>query len=205
MASNELHVGQAAVAGVEKKLVLPKGVSDLSDMGGRFQVEHFRKGVRISSYSFKNGIVNEGKNFLLDVMFHGTAAKSPWYLGLIDKLNYTSLADDDKYDDIDQAGNGWDEFSLYTDPGNGGSAATRPEWTEGSASAQSITNSSVVQFDITGSGDVKGVFLAGGTNAQTKSDHTAVGNILWATALFPTDDVTVVNADELKVTYTVSC
>ena len=82
---------------------------------------------------------------------------------------------------------------------------TRPTWTEGAASANSITNSATVNFDITGAGTVKGVFLAGGTNAQTKGDHTAgASHKLWATALFSGGDVVVANGDQLKVTYTVS-
>ena len=89
-------------------------------------------------------------------------------------------------------------------PANGGSASTRPEWTEGAASGQAITNASPVVFDITGSGTVKGLFLVGGiANAQNKGNHEA-GGVLWATALFGTGDVAVNADDQLKVTYTVS-
>jgi hypothetical protein len=96
------------------------------------------------------------------------------------------------------------QFSSYTDAGNGGSASTRPEWTEGAASGQAITNGTPVVFDITGSATVKGLFLVGGiANAQNKSNHDASG-ILWATALFGSGDVPVNANDQLKVTYTVS-
>lgn len=179
----------------------------LSDLNarGRFYVELWRDGKRVHAEAFNNGITNEGKNFLLDVMFHGTTANGTWYLGLIDNSGFTALAAGDTYAAINQAGNGWDEFASYTDTANASSAVTRPTWTEGAASGQSITNSSVVTFDITGSGTVKGVFLAGGTNAQTKSDFTsAASNKLWATALFGSGDVAVLNGDQLKVTYTVS-
>jgi len=72
-------------------------------------------------------------------------------------------------------------------------------------SSQSITNSSPVVFDITGSGTVKGLFLVGGAaGAQTKGDNAASGAILWATALFGSGDVAVNADDQLKVTYTVS-
>jgi hypothetical protein len=175
----------------------------LMGLQGRFQVEHIRNGVVLGVHEFPNGIVNEGKNKLLDVMFHGTTQIGTWYPGLIDNTGYSALAADDAYVDINQAGNAWDEFASYTDAGNASSTTTRPEWTEGAASGQSITNGTVVVFDITGSGTVKGLFLAGGANAQTKSDHTA-GNTLWATALFAGGDVAVQNADQLKVTYTVS-
>jgi hypothetical protein len=173
---------------------------------GRFQVEHVRNGKVIGTYDFPNGITNEGKNHLLDVHFHGTPSPiTTWYLGLIDNAGFSALAAADIYDNINQAGNGWDEFSTYTDDANADSTVTRPTWTEGAASGQSITNSSPVIFDITGTGTVKGVFLAGGTNAQTKGDHTAgSAHKLWATALFTGGDVAVLNGDQLKVTYTVS-
>ena len=175
----------------------------LNTLGGKFTVELWRGGKRIDARCFRNGITNEGKNALLDIMFDAGTQRTAWYLGLIDNANFSALAAGDTYDDINQAGNGWDEFSDYTDPGNADSATTRPEWAPDAASAQSITNSAVRQFDITASGTVKGVFVAGGPQAQTKDDHTA-GNTLWATALFSGGDVPVANADALKVTYTVS-
>lgn len=199
---NQLKLGQAA--GVEVVRAAQGPVSPLP-LRGRFKVEHIRDGKVIDVREFNNGIVNEGKNKLLDVMFHGVSAITTWYLGVIDNSGFTALANDDTYDDINQAGNGWDEFTSYTDDANGDSTTTRPAWTEGAASGQSITNSSVVIFDITGTATVKGVFLVGGTNAQTKGDHTAAGNTLWATATFSGGDVAVQNGDQLKVTYTVSC
>ncbi len=199
---SEMKLGQSAIATVVKSSTSVR--SDLPNLGGQYVVEHIRNGVRINSYHFPNGIVNEGKNHLLDVYFHAIAAMSAWYMGLIDNLNYSALADTDVYDDIDQAGNGWDEFQLYTDAGNGGSATTRPSWDEAAASAQSITNNTVTVFDVTGSGTVKGLFLVAGVSSNLKGDHTAgTGHILWATALF-SGDVAVLNGDQLKVTYTVS-
>jgi len=203
--SSKLQVGQQAIAQVDNSLIFPGSEvkSDLHSLGGKFQVEHIRDGVRIGSYSFKNGITNEGKDILLDVMFHGVTIYSPWYLGLIDKIGYSALAAGDTYDNINQVGNGWDEFADYKIVAD---TTIRPEWTEGSASSQSITNASVVTFIMTGSGDVKGVFLCAGENAETKSNHapgTSPINKLWATALFAAD-VPVVLDDQLKVTYTIS-
>ena len=170
---------------------------------GRYIVEHWRDGKRINSYAFKNGITNEGKNSLLDIMFDGATQITTWWMGLIDLVNYVILADDDTYDDIDQAGNQWDEFTDYTDEVNASNATTRPVWDTDAASAQAITNSTVAVYKVTSAGDVKGIFAVGGAApAQTKGDH-APGAKLWATALFAAD-VPVVLDDELKVTYTVS-
>ena len=172
---------------------------------GKFSVDLFRDGKRINSYMFPNGIVNEGKDHLLDVGFVAATAYATWYCGLIDLTGWSALADDDTYDDINQAGNGWDEFTSYTDGNNGDSAVTRPEWQADAASGEAVTNSTTSIYDITVNGTVKGVFIVGGTGgAVNKSDNTAANNILWATALFGSGDVAVLNGDQLKVTYTIS-
>jgi hypothetical protein len=179
-------------------------VEELTGPRGKFVVEHWRNGKRINEYHFPNAINNEGKNKLLNVMFHSGTPITTWWIGLIDNNNYSALAVTDDYADINQAANGWKEFTGYTDDANGGSATTRPAWGVGAASAQSVTNASPSVFDITSAGTVKGIFLVGGVaNAQTKNDHTA-GGTLWATALFTSGDVVVSSGDQLKVTYTVS-
>jgi hypothetical protein len=175
--------------------------------GGTFKVEHFRDGEKIGEYECKNGIVNQGLNDVLGVQFDAVTQKTQWYIGLINLTGFTALAATDTYDDIDQAGNGWDTFQSYTDANNGNSATTRPAWTTDAPSGQSITNSTQAIYDITASGTVKGIFVVAGQNAQTKGDHSPGAtppNILWATALFSGGDVAVSNTDQLKVTYTVN-
>ena len=200
MSESRTNVQQSAGC----SLVRARSTEDQLKPRGRFVVEHFRNGVKIGQYEFPNGITNQGKNKLLDVMFHGGSAATTWWLGMIDNAGYTALAATDTYQNITQAGNQWAEFTSYTDAANGESASTRPAWTVGAASNQASTNASPVVFDITGSGTVKGLFLVGGiANAQNKSNHDANG-ILWATALFGTGDVPVNASDQLKVTYTVS-
>ena len=187
------------------ELVRKSNRADVLPLAGRFDVDHYRDGKRINCYAFPNGIVDEGKNYLLDGGFGGVTVWSTWYAGLIDGGGYSSLADDDTYDDIGEAGNGWDEYTSYTDANNGASAITRPEWQADTASGESITNSTTSIYDITVNGTVKGVFIVGGTGgAVNKSDHADFNNILWSTALFGSGDVAVLNGDQLKVTYTVS-
>ena len=178
----------------------PNAASNLKPIG-RFVVEHWRNGKRINEYHFDNGIVNEGKNKLLGVMFDEVTAIATWYLGLIDNADYSALADDDTYDDINQAGNGWKTFQGYTVSGN---ATNRAVWVTDAPSGQSVTNSTVAVFDITGTATVKGLFCCGGiANCLLKGNHEP-GGILWATALFGSGDVAVQNGDQLKCTYTVS-
>ena len=151
------------------------------------------------------GITDEGKDQILNTQFDAATQITTWHMGLIDNANFTGLNDADTYDNIDQAGgNGWDEFSDYTDAGNGDSATTRPVWNPDAAASQSISNGTVVVFDITATGTIKGLFLVGGGSApENKGDHAA-GSTLWATALFGSGDVDVQNGDQLKATYTVT-
>jgi hypothetical protein len=181
----------------------PLALSEL-DMSGVCNMQHWREGRLLDIYTFPNGIVNQGKDLLLDVMFDEETAIVTWYLGLISSVSYSALAATDTYDGINDT-NGWTEFADYTDANNASSAVTRPAWPTDAASSQSITNGGTLAiYDITSSGTVKGMFCVGGTNAQTKSDSTASGNYLWATALFNSGDVPVNNGDQLKVTYTVN-
>lgn len=171
---------------------------------GKFKVEHFRKGQKIWEGEIPNGVTNEGKNYILNAGFDGGTPFSEWNIGLIDLTGFSALAAGDNYDNIDQAGNGWDEFTDYTDPANSDSAVTRPVWTNGAAASQSMTNSSPVVFDITDTGTVKGIFLVAGANADTKGDHTSgTGHKLWCTALFTSGDRAVINGDSLRISYTV--
>lgn len=210
MGASKLNARQSASAQlVRAGLEVPAGdvlaetISN-GELKGRFVVEHWRGGQRINEYHFDNGIVNEGKDKLLNVMFDAATQLVTWYLGLIDNNAFTALAADDIYDDINQAGNGWDEFQNYNDENNTQSTLTRPTWTTNPASAQSISNTTLAIYNILGTATVKGIFAVGGTNAQTKGDHAPTVNFLWATALFTSGDVAVVNGDQLKVTYTVS-
>ena len=210
MSASKLNARQSASAQLVRAGIEVPVSSDLAEtvsdgkLKGRFVVEHWRNGQRINEYHFQNGIVNEGKDKLLDVMFDAATQLTVWFLGLIDNNAFTALADDDTYDDIDQAGNGWDEFQNYNDENNTQSTLTRPTWTTNPASAQSISNTTLAIYNILGTATVKGIFAVAGTNAQTKGDHAPTVNFLWATALFTSGDVAVVNGDQLKVTYTVS-
>jgi len=202
----------AAVELIRNKLRDGISPEELNLYGG-FKFEQFRDGVKIADIEVDNGITVEGKNFLLNLCFHGTdgpAKINTWYIGLIDNAEYTAEDESDIYDDINQAGNGWDEWIDYTDANNGDSTVTRPVWVEGAASAKSITTDTPQAiYDVVAAGDgdtVKGVFICGGGEALTKNDHTlgVPPNILWSTAAF-TAVVNVQTNDQLKVTYTLSC
>lgn len=162
-------------------IILPTMKDVLALLGGRFNIEHHRKGKRINVFDFKNGITDEGMNNLLDVHFHAGTQITTWYFGLI--AGTGTLAAGDTL----ASHAGWTEFTDYT--GN------RLAWVEDAPASRSITNSTTTDFPITGSGTLKGAFLA--------SVATGTAGILWSTGLFNAD-VPVANADTLKVTYTLS-
>lgn len=152
---------------------------------GKFIIEHFRGDEKIGEYEVPNGIVDQGLNSILGVYFHSDTqiASTSWFIGLIDNSGFSALANGDTL----ASHAGWNEFTTYT--GN------RLAWGAGASSARSITNASTVNFPITGTGTLKGIFIC--------SVATGASGTLWSTAPFGST-VAVANGDTLKVTYTVS-
>jgi len=153
---------------------------------GMFHVEHFRKGKLIGTYDFKNAVVDDGLDKILDVMFHDVTKIATWYIGIVNNAGFTGYAAGDNMG----GHGGWTEWTSYDE-------ANRVTWTEGAASGQSITNATPVDFTMSASGTVRGLFL---TSNNTKSGTTGT---LWATADFAST-VTVADDDVLKVTYTIN-
>lgn len=153
---------------------------------GWFTLEHYRGGKLLNKQQFPNGATDVGKNHVLDVVAHNASQVHPWYLGLIDSSGYSALASADTM----SSHVGWNEFTTYDE-------TIRVEWDEAAASGQAITSSTVSQFNISGSGTIKGVF------ACSDSTKGGTSGTLLATALFETA-VAVVNGDVLKVTYTLN-
>ena len=174
--------------------------SDVSEdnlpLRGHFVIEHFRKGVKIGHYEYDNQITNEGKNKLLNVMFHGVTAIGTWYIGLVPGAVTPTLAPGDTYAQIGGS-NGWAEFTAYDE-------STRQEWPEDAAASQSITNSTPLVFNINGSGSVYGPFVVGGGTAPSTKNDAAGGGTLWLAVHFNSGTIPVSASDQLKVTYTVN-
>jgi hypothetical protein len=190
-----LHVKESAKCELVRNKA-SDGACDILDPKGRFVVEHWREGRLIGKYGAPNLITNEGKNKMLDVMFHAATQITTWYLLLIDGAGSPTPAVGDTYAQINGS-NGWDEFTSYDE-------AIRQEWTEGSAVTQSITNASPVVFTISATGDVYGIALVGGGSAASTKNDAAGGGTLWNGAAFASGTVAVLDNDQLKVTYTVS-
>lgn len=149
-------------------------------------VEHIRDGKVLSREQTHNGITTAGKNSLFDVYFRAQAQLASWYFGLIDNSGSPTLAAGDTM----SSHAGWTEFTTYSE-------GTRVQWSPGAASSASITNGTAVTFNISGSGTLYGMFVV---SNSTKGGTTGT---LWATAAFSSTKA-VVNADQIKLTYTLS-
>ena len=153
---------------------------------GRFEIECFDKDGKLKwKTQATNAVVNQGLDYMLDVMF-GSLAKPTWYVGLIRDDNYSGLAAGDTM----ASHGGWEEADEYDE-------TARQEITFPAASGQSTANTIRVHFSINASETMKGAFL---TNDSTKGGSAGK---LYCTALNDGGDEAVIDGDVIKVTYTV--
>ena len=148
---------------------------------GVYTLEQFRDGRLINKITLPNGIVNQGKNNVLDVMFNNSSQTDPWYIGLIDAAGFSALASTDTL----ASHPGWSE-AVFT--------GARQAWSPAAAANQRLTDTAT--FTMTGAGTVKGIFLC--------DQAAGSAGILWSTALSPVGDVAVIAADTLNIQYDLS-
>jgi hypothetical protein len=194
-------------------------------VAGIFEIECYDKDGNLKwKDKAYNSVVNVGLNGVLNTMFGNAFSSgansvlSGWAVGLVNNGNTFAAAD------THASHAGWTEFTSYTDPANADSALSRPAWGSddggtspgdypvAASTAQSLTNSAPVLYDITGSGTVAGLFLAGGgltvptpgaTDCNDKGSTNATP-LLFSTADFSSGDQVVVASDTLRVTYTLN-
>jgi hypothetical protein len=161
--------------------------SNYNSLHGKWQVEHRDVNGNLKGvHDFPNGIVDVGINSLLGTGFGNQTQITAWYIGIVDNSGFSAFANADTM----ASHGGWNEFTSYSE-------GVRQTWSVTTAASRAIVNSSPATFSISGSGTLKGIFVA---SNSTKSGTTG---ILWSTAAFAST-VPVVNGDSLKVTYTVS-
>lgn len=130
-----------------------------------------------------NLVVNQGKNHWLGVQFSAQTQITTWYMGVVDNAGFTSEVAGDTL----ASHAGWNEFTGYS--------GSRPQWTAGTPSSQSVTNASQVQFTMTAGGSIHGIFVC--------SVASGTSGVLWNTSDFGSP-VSINVGDVLKVTYTVN-
>lgn len=136
------------------------------------------------SEEFKNLVVTEGLNLILESTLTGGTRYTIWYVGLKD--TGTPVAGDTMASHAS-----WATITPYSN-------ATDPAWTPGAVSDGSVDNSaSKAQFNINATDDVYGAFL--------KSDNTKGGALgkLYGVGDFATAR-SVQSGDTLNVTITAS-
>lgn len=140
----------------------------------------------------ENLVTTEGKNFALETLLEGSGYTAAWYIGLIASTSYTAVAAGDTM----AAHAGWLEAGGATAPAY--SEGTRQAPSFGAASAGAKGTDAPVVFNMTGSGTVKGCFLASGS---AKDGTTGV---LYSAGLFSQGDKVLGAGDSLSVSYSAS-
>lgn len=151
---------------------------------GVYHGQIIRAGQVIDEFDDPNLVVNEGLNNLLGVYFNAQAQTTTWYMGIFEG-NYTPVAT------VTAAtiASASTESTAYT-------SGTRPEYVEGAAASQSISNSSNrASFVFNATKTIYGAFLV---SSSTKSGTSGV---LFSAARFASSKA-VESGDELLLTYT---
>ena len=154
---------------------------------GRFKVKIFDKTGRLKDkFDLHNGIVDVGKDKILDVMFGAVAKPTDWYIGLLDGASPT-LSDADTM----ASHAGWSENQNYSE-------AVRQTWDEAAASGEEMVSNSEATFSIdTDTQTIGGLFIV---DDSTKG---GAGGTLWSTGLFDSAK-NLDDGDTLKVEYEIS-
>jgi hypothetical protein len=146
--------------------------------------------VKWKQENMKNLVTNEGKNSLLNIMFHNATQIATWYFVLFE-TDYTPLVGNT------YAVPGYTETTAYDE-------ATRPAFVEIESTAQSTDNSaSKATFTFNAGKTIYGGALVGGGTDPTVKGNTAGGGTLYSAAKF-TENKPVVSTDILKVWITLT-
>ena len=159
-------------------------------IGTWWEYELIRQGKLIDHWENGNVTTDEGLDFMLNAMFHGTAAVGTWYIGIFES-NTTPLVTHT------YAVPGFTECSAYTE-------AARQAFVEAAASGKSITNAAnKATFTINDTKTIYGAALFGGGTDPTVIGNTAGGGVLFASSKFSLSK-SVVSTDVLLVTCTIT-
>jgi len=160
-------------------------------LAGQFHFRQIREGEVIDEWDADNIVTDEGLDDVLDVYLSGGTQITSWYV----------LLKDNTGDPLDGAETYatpvFSEIATYSE-------GTRPAWTDGGVSSQSVDNSgSAASFSINGTTTVDSAGLVGGGTAASTKEDTAGGGKLFCCANFASEK-SLSSGDTLEVTYTVT-
>lgn len=163
-------------------------------IGSVYEVEHWGKcKFRSEAYYLleesadHNVVPDAALNKLLDIMFHGESAISPWYILLFN-------------DDVTPGAGATYATPGFTESTNY-SESTRVEFNEAAASEESISNgANKASFTMSASETIYGAALV---SHSTKGDTSTSGAVLFGAARFGSPKG-VASDEVLKVTVTIS-
>lgn len=149
-----------------------------------FKVEAYRDGKLLWTDEFDNLVVNVGLNEILDKFYKGSTYTASHFVGVTGATPSFAAAD------TMATHGGWTEETTYSN-------ATRPAFTPGTVSGQSVDNSaSKAVFNINGSATFGGAFL---TTDNTKG---GTSGILIGGNAFTGGNRSLQSGDTLNVTVT---
>lgn len=152
-----------------------------------FIIENFRNGKSVWKIQGPNIITNEGLNFILQTFFG--QGLTTLYVGLIKLAAFSAVALTDTAAQINGT-NGWDEDVNYSN-------TTRQTYFAGTATAQSIDNSSAkTSFTMNATGTVHGAFVC------SSNVKNGVGGKLVNCFVSGTGDQAYILGDVIMVTVT---
>ena len=167
-----------------------RGLGITDELQGQFGLEHWRGGLCIGIYPFKNNSTNVGKQYLLGTGFNSVQQITGWFLGLIDGTAGTPVLD---ATDVSNGHTGWAEFTTYNE-------TNRQAWTKSpSPSTNQMVSSAPSQFTVS-SGVAANAFIAGGFLISNNTKGGTTGT-LYAQGLLP-NAVPVQESDIFKLNYT---
>lgn len=128
---------------------------------GRFRVRVYEADGRlIDDFRFSNGMTMQGLNAALSVELAGGSQVNPWYMGLINNVDFDEL----NINDTMASHAGWDELTSYNE-------ATREQLTFGAAAGGIISTPNFAEFTLNASVAIQGVFV---TSVSTKGGSTGI-------------------------------
>jgi hypothetical protein len=168
----------------------PSGLSVNLNVYSTWVLQHLDKNGNLKDQvEFHNLVTTQGKNFLLDVMYHGTTALNPWYVVLWTGAHTPVVGD--TY-----------AVPVYTELSAEYDEATRPIYVEAAASGGILSNAaSRAIFTIASAVTINGLSLVGGSSAKA---NVAEGTgILFCSARL-TSSIVAAHEDVINVLGTIT-